>query len=60
METGTARDGDARVEWWRKRVDGETWFIAVNTADRPVSVTIDGRQIDLRRHETGIAAQAAR
>ena len=51
VESGTARDGDAKVEWWRKRTGDKTCFIAVNTADRPVSVTVEGRKLDLRRYE---------
>ena len=55
VESGTARDGKARVEWWQKRTDGKTCFIAVNTADRPVSVTVESssgkRQLDLGRYE---------
>ena len=51
VETGTALDGKARVEWWKKTDGDETWLVAVNTADRPVSVTVGDRRLDLRRHE---------
>ena len=51
VETGTARNGKARVEWWKKTDGDETWLVAVNTADRPVSVTVGDRRLDLRRHE---------
>ncbi len=51
VESGTAKDGKSLVEWWRKTVGDKTCFIAVNTADRPVSVTVDGRKLDLRRYE---------
>ena len=54
--TGTAMSGKDCVPWWRKTVGGKTLFIAVNTADHPVSVTVeipgdDIRKLDLRRHE---------
>ena len=54
--TGTAAEGKDRVEWWRKTVDGKAIFIAVNTADHPVSVTVavpgDAlRKLTLRRYE---------
>ncbi len=57
VETGTAEAADgARVEWWRKTVGDRTLFIAVNTADHPVSVTVSvpgdaPRTLDLRRYE---------
>lgn len=51
VETGTARNGKARVEWWKKTDGDETWLVAVNTTDRPVSVTVDGQRLDLRRYE---------
>jgi hypothetical protein len=54
--TGTAAEGKDRVEWWRKTVDGKAIFIAVNTADHPVSVTVAvpgdaPRKLALRRYE---------
>ena len=54
--TGTAMDGKGRVEWWRKTVNGKPIFIAVNTADHPVSVTVAvpddaPRKLTLRRYE---------
>ena len=54
--TGTAEAGQDRVEWWQKTVKGRTLFIAVNTADHPVSVSVEApgdavRKLDLRRHE---------
>jgi hypothetical protein len=54
--TGTAAEGKDRVEWWRKTVDGKPIFIAVNTADHPVSVTVAvpgdaPRKLTLRRYE---------
>ena len=54
--SGTAESGEDKVAWWRKTVDGKTLFIAVNTADHPVSVTVavpgDAvRTLDLRRYE---------
>ena len=58
VESGSARDGDARVKWWLKRAGGRTVFIAVNTADHPVTVTIDTpegrRRLDLRRYEVRV------
>ncbi len=51
VRTGTVTDGNAKVEWWLKRVDGKDVFIAVNTADHAVSVTIDSRKLELRRYE---------
>ena len=55
VETGTVKDGDACVEWWRKTVNGRRLFVAVNTADHPVSVDIDlqdgVRKLDFRRYE---------
>ena len=54
VESGTARDGDARVEWWRKTVGDKSCFIAVNTANRAVSVTVDGQKLDLRRYEARV------
>ena len=54
--TGTATTGKDRVEWWRKTVNGKPLFIAVNTADHPVSVTVSvpgdaPRKLTLRRYE---------
>ena len=54
--TGTAKVGEDSVEWWRKTVDGKQLFIAVNTADHPVSVQVElpddtPRRLDLRRYE---------
>ena len=56
VAAGTAEAGKDRVEWWRKNVGGRALFIAVNTADHPVSVTIPipgdaPRALDLRRYE---------
>lgn len=53
---GTASSGKDNVEWWRKDVDGRKLFIAVNTADHPVSVEISVpgdsvRRLKLRRYE---------
>lgn len=61
VATGTAKDGKARVEWWSKRVGDKMWFIAVNTADHAVSVTVetpDGtqRHLDLGRFAAAIHA----
>ena len=54
--TGTAVAGTDRVEWWRKTVDDKPLFIAVNTADHPVAVTVSvhgdtPRKLTLRRYE---------
>ena len=56
VAAGTAEAGKDRVEWWRKNVGGRALFIAVNTADHPVSVTIPipgdaPHALDLRRYE---------
>lgn len=54
-QTGTAVDGQAKVEWWRKTVDGKTTLIAVNTGTVPATVDLPGlgRQA-FRRHEVKI------
>lgn len=54
--TGTAKAGKDRVEWWMKTVNGKDAFIAVNTADHPVSVEVKipgkpSRRLDMRRYE---------
>ena len=56
VASGTAEAGRDRVEWWRKTVGDRTLFIAVNTADHPVSVTVSvpgdaPRTLDLRRYQ---------
>ena len=56
IEVGTAVDGKAKVVWWRKAtIDGKTCFLAINTADHPASVTVNGRKLDLCRHEVRIS-----
>ena len=54
-QTGTAVDGKAKVEWWRKTVGGKTTLIAVNTGKEPAAVELPGvgRQA-FRRHEVKI------
>ena len=54
--TGTAMAGKDCIQWWRKVIGDDILFIAVNTADHPVSATIaipgdKIRRLDLRRHE---------
>lgn len=56
VETGTVKSGKACVEWWHKAMNGRNLFIAVNTADHPVSVTmhIPGKgmgKVDFLRYE---------
>ena len=61
---GTVLAGTAHVAWWRKTVNGKTFFIAVNTADHPVSVSVDVpgegvQNLDLRRYEVRVVPKIA-
>lgn len=53
-ETGTAVDGDCKVEWWRKVVNGRPVLVAVNTGTSPATVTIKGRRHSFRRYEVKV------
>jgi hypothetical protein len=59
VASGSAASGKDRVEWWAKTVDGKTTVIAVNTADKPVSVELSDSsfgslKMDLGRYEVRI------